>query len=132
MNHLPPEQRQMLIEDILKENVLCRQTLGTSIRRLRIEVTGFDQATFAKMCQMSTKALYQLENDKANPTINTLNNILNKFGMRMTLGAIVRDEVILSKSDHLALNTSLRGTNPIAAKNRALRKKEQRSNNNET
>lgn len=99
----------MLIEDILKENVLGRQTLGTSIRRLRIEVTGFDQTTFAKMCQMSTKALYQLENDKANPTINTLNSILNKFGMRMTLGAIVRDEVILSKV------TSWRSTPPCVA-----------------
>lgn len=132
MNHLPPEQRQMLIEDILKENVLCRQTLGTSIRRLRIEVTGFDQATFAKMCQMSTKALYQLENDKANPTINTLNTILNKFGMRMTLGTIVRDEAILGKSDSLALSTSMRGTNPIAAKRRSMLRKQRQTNNNET
>lgn len=129
MKHLHPEQRQMLIDDILRENVLNRQSLGTAIRRLRVEVTGFDQDTFAKMCKMSTKALYQLENDKANPTIKTLNNILSKFGMRMTLGSIVRDEAILSKSDHIALKAPIRGTNPLAAKRRSNLKKKQSQTN---
>ncbi|WP_107025017.1 helix-turn-helix domain-containing protein [Pseudomonas sp. BBP2017] len=82
------EERQKLIEDIKLQNVAGQETLGTTIRRLRVEVTGLDQATFATMCKMSTKALYQLETDKGNPTINTLNGILRIFGMRMTLGSI--------------------------------------------
>lgn len=82
------EERQKLIEDIKLQNVAGQETLGTTIRRLRVEVTGLDQETFAVMCNMSTKALYQLETDKGNPTINTLNGILRLFGMRMTLGSI--------------------------------------------
>jgi DNA-binding XRE family transcriptional regulator len=34
---------------------------------------------------MSTKALYQIEKDKGNPTINTLEAILRKFGLRLGL-----------------------------------------------
>ncbi len=58
-----------------------------AIRRLRLEVTGFDQQTFAQMCGMSTRALYQLETDKGNPTLSTVDSILRKFGLRMGLMA---------------------------------------------
>ncbi|WP_345774556.1 helix-turn-helix transcriptional regulator [Pseudomonas entomophila] len=80
--------RQQLIDDILQRNRLGQETLGTAIRRLRIEVTGLDQETFATMCKLSTRALYQLERDKGNPTLGTLNGILRMFGMTMVLGAI--------------------------------------------
>lgn len=88
------EERQKLIEDIKLKNVAGQETLGTTIRRLRVEVTGLDQATFAAMCKMSTKALYQLETDKGNPTINTLNGILRIFGMRMILGSLINMPII--------------------------------------
>lgn len=88
MTDIDPIDRQRIIEDIQSRNVMGQETLGMSIRRLRLEITGLDQATFAAMCKMSTKALYQLENDKGNPTLKTLNDILRLFGMRMTLGAL--------------------------------------------
>lgn len=47
---------------------ICTWLIG----RLRLEVTGFDQETFATMCNMSIKTLYLIENDKGNPTISTL------------------------------------------------------------
>lgn len=119
MKNITIEERQRLIEDILKENVLGRDTLGISIRRLRVEVTGLDQDTFASMCKMSTKALYQLESDKGNPTIGTLNNILNKFGMRMTLGSIARDTEMLSRTKTVVLRYGPRGMSPATAKRRA-------------
>ncbi|ATE79231.1 transcriptional regulator [Pseudomonas frederiksbergensis] len=79
------ERRRELIDDIVMQHVTGIETLGTAIRRLRLEVTGFDQETFAAMCKMSTKALYQIEKDKANPTVNTLEAILRKFGLRLGL-----------------------------------------------
>ncbi|WP_454870050.1 helix-turn-helix domain-containing protein [Pseudomonas lini] len=79
------ERRRDLIDDIVMQHVTGIETLGTAIRRLRLEVTGFDQETFAAMCKMSTKALYQIEKDKANPTVNTLEAILRKFGLRLGL-----------------------------------------------
>ncbi|MNJ61468.1 hypothetical protein D3C77_572560 [compost metagenome] len=104
MKTISIEERQRLIEDITQQNITGRETLGVSIRRLRVEVTGLDQATFATMCKMSTKALYQLETDRGNPTINTLNGILRIFGMRMTLGAMIsapiqgaQEQVIIKK-----------------------------------
>ncbi|MDT4889824.1 hypothetical protein FQZ97_1265780 [compost metagenome] len=98
--------------------MLGRETLGVSIRRLRVEVTGLDQDTFASMCKMSTKALYQLESDKGNPTIGTLDNILNKFGMKMTLGSNVRATASLGRSKDAVTRPSARGTSPAMAKRR--------------
>ena len=88
MNILTPEERQKLLEDIQQQNAMGKETLGTSIRRLRLEVTGLDQEIFAAMCKISTRALYQLESDRGNPTLNTLNGILRLFGMKMTLGSL--------------------------------------------
>jgi DNA-binding XRE family transcriptional regulator len=79
------EGRRELIDDIVTQHGIGTETLGTSIRRLRLEVTGLDQETFAAMCNMSTKALYQIEKDKGNPTISTIDAILRKFGLRLGL-----------------------------------------------
>jgi transcriptional regulator with XRE-family HTH domain len=85
MNAITPEQRKALIDDIMLQFQQGNETLGTAIRRLRLEVTGFDQETFAGMCKMSTRALYQIEKDKGNPTLNTIDAILRKFGLRVGL-----------------------------------------------
>ncbi|MCO6057619.1 helix-turn-helix domain-containing protein [Pseudomonas sp. MOB-449] len=53
-------------------------------------MTGLDQDTFAAMCTLSTKALYQIEKDKGNPTINTIDGILRKFGLRLGLTLAAR------------------------------------------
>ncbi|WP_431481346.1 helix-turn-helix domain-containing protein [Pseudomonas thivervalensis] len=79
------ERRRELIDDIVMQHVTGIETLGTAIRRLRLEVTGLDQETFAVMCDMSTKALYQIEKDKGNPTLSTIEAILRKFGLRLGL-----------------------------------------------
>lgn len=108
--NVTPEDRQRLIEDIQQQNALGLETLGVAIRRLRLEVTGLDQESFAAMCKMSTKALYQLENDKGNPTINTLNGILRMFGMMMTLGSIRRSPA--TTSEHHVVSKK-RGSRPV-------------------
>lgn len=80
-----PERRKEIIEDIAMQHAMGNETLGTAVRRLRLEVTGLDQDTFALMCKMSTKALYQIEKDKGNPTLSTIESILRKFGLRLGL-----------------------------------------------
>lgn len=79
------ERRREIIDDIVMQHATGIETLGTAIRRLRLEVTGLDQETFAVMCNMSIKALYQIEKDKGNPTISTIEAILRKFGLRLGL-----------------------------------------------
>ncbi|WP_226944869.1 helix-turn-helix domain-containing protein [Pseudomonas sp. FME51] len=89
MKAVTGEGRKQLIEEIIRMHTDGELTLGMAIRRLRLEVTGFDQETFAQMCGMSTRALYQLETDKGNPTLSTVDSILRKFGLRMGLMAAI-------------------------------------------
>lgn len=89
MKIMTGELRKQLIEEIIQLHTDGELTLGMAIRRLRLEVTGFDQETFAQMCGMSTRALYQLETDKGNPTLSTVDSILRKFGLRMGLMAAI-------------------------------------------
>ncbi|MEH6499036.1 MAG: helix-turn-helix transcriptional regulator [Pseudoalteromonas distincta] len=87
MKAMTGEQRKQLIDEIMALQSGGELTLGMAVRRLRLEITGFDQATFAQMCGMSTRALYQLETDKGNPTLSTIDSILRKFGLRMGIMA---------------------------------------------
>ncbi|SDT89139.1 helix-turn-helix domain-containing protein [Halopseudomonas salegens] len=105
MNTMTGEQRKQLIDEIIQMHTDGEITLGMAIRRLRLEVTGFDQETFAEMCGMSTRALYQLETDKGNPTLSTVDSILRKFGLRMGLMAALpanRSRVITGKRNGVA------------------------------
>lgn len=107
------EQRKELLDDIAKQHAMGHETLGTAIRRLRLEVTGFDQDTFAAMCKMSTKALYQIEKDKGNPTISTIEGILRKFGLRLGLTRTTTTPYTPPLVQHKpASKASVRGANP--------------------
>lgn len=87
MNEMTGAERKALIDDIMAKHGAGVETLGTCVRRLRLEVTGFDQETFAAMCGLSTRALYQLESDKGNPTLKTIDGVLRKFGLQMGIVA---------------------------------------------
>ncbi|MNZ16413.1 helix-turn-helix protein [compost metagenome] len=94
MKKLQPEERAQLVEDIVKRNAAGLDPIGTSIRRLRLEVTGLDQETFAAMCRMSTKSLYELESGKSNPKLSTLEAVLRLFGVRMGMVMTAKDKPI--------------------------------------
>lgn len=103
--------RQQLIEDIQLKSASGEESLGTSIRRLRLEITGLDQDSFATMCKLTTKTLSTLENDRGNPTVNTLNGILKPFGLEMTLGSL-RHKPIKPISQNPVEPTRKRGASP--------------------
>ncbi|PTV61600.1 helix-turn-helix domain-containing protein [Pseudomonas putida] len=92
MKKLQPEERAQLVEDIVKRNAAGLDPIGASIRRLRLEVTGLDQETFAAMCKMSTKSLYELESGKSNPKLSTLEAVLRLFGVRMGMVMTAKDK----------------------------------------
>lgn len=92
MKKLQPEERAQLVEDIVKRNAAGLDPIGTSIRRLRLEVTGLDQETFAAMCKISTKSLYELESGKSNPKLSTLEAVLRLFGVRMGMVMTAKDK----------------------------------------
>ncbi|WP_438280689.1 helix-turn-helix domain-containing protein [Pseudomonas alabamensis] len=92
MKKLQPEERAQLIKEIVEHNAVGLDSIGTSIRRLRLEVTGLDQETFAVICKMSTKSLYELESGKSNPKLSTLEGVLRLFGVRMGMVMTVKDK----------------------------------------
>ncbi|WP_439254100.1 helix-turn-helix domain-containing protein [Pseudomonas monteilii] len=92
MKKLQPEERAQLVEEIVKRNAAGLDPIGTSIRRLRLEVTGLDQETFAAMCKISTKSLYELESGKSNPKLSTLEAVLRLFGIRMGMVMTAKDD----------------------------------------
>lgn len=115
MNTLTGEQRKQLIEEIIQQHTADEITLGMAVRRLRLEVTGFDQETFAHMCGISTRALYQLETDKGNPTLRTVESILRKFGVRMGLMSVQPTGKLRTAALHasdIAARPVSRGTKP--------------------
>lgn len=113
MKEITTERRKKLIDDIMMQHAMGNESLGTSVRRLRLEVTGLDQDTFAAMCSMSTKALYQIEKDKGNPTISTIEAILRKFGLRLGLTMAAKTTYTPPLGLHKpASKVLVRGANP--------------------
>ena len=60
-------------------------TWGEAVRALRVEVTGLNQAAFAKAAKISERTLRQLESDAGNPTLGTLEAVLRPFGLKLGL-----------------------------------------------
>ena len=44
------------------------------------------QEDLAELCNVSTKSIQKIESDKANPTLKTLQKILDVLGMEMIIG----------------------------------------------
>lgn len=85
MKDMTIQERDQLIRTICQR--VADGTLGMpeAIRRLRVEVTGLNQAQFARMCKISMRALNHLEYGDGNPTLKTLQSVFKLFGMRISL-----------------------------------------------
>ncbi len=84
------EERGNLIREIHTALGAGTLTLGQTISRLRLEITGLSQAKFAKMCKISERSLLQLEQDAGNPTVKSLNKVMRPFGLTVGIVALNR------------------------------------------
>ncbi|TLX54002.1 transcriptional regulator [Stutzerimonas nosocomialis] len=82
------EERDRLIRAICQDVAEGRLDMPEAIRQLRVEVTGLNQATFARMCKISMRALNHLEHGDGNPTLKTLQSVFKVFGMRISLAMV--------------------------------------------
>jgi transcriptional regulator with XRE-family HTH domain len=62
-------------------------TLGDAVRFLRAGFLRKTRPEFAKLLKVSEPALAQIESNKGNPTLDTLNLIFKPFGLRIGLVA---------------------------------------------
>jgi transcriptional regulator with XRE-family HTH domain len=75
----------------LKEKILSGElTIGQSIRAIRKQI-GFTQPQFAQLVGIYPRVLLEIENDRGNPTMATLNRILEKLGFQV--GIVERNDI---------------------------------------
>ncbi|AWY44445.1 transcriptional regulator [Pseudomonas putida] len=84
-------ERRILLESILEELANDTLSIHQAVRRLRVEVTGLNQAKFARMCKISVRSLVQMEQGEGNQTLKSLNKVFCLFGMRVGVLKLRRD-----------------------------------------
>lgn len=78
------QDREAMIEALDRGEI----ELGAAIRRMRREWTGLSQGRFGKIVGLSANTISAIERDAQSATLRTLNQILRRFGMRLTLRQI--------------------------------------------
>ena len=73
-----PEERERFYRE-LQEGLL---SLAETSRRMR-ELLDLDQAEYAKLIKISSRTLIDLETEKGNPTLQTLEKLGKPFGLKL-------------------------------------------------
>ncbi|SOB76952.1 DNA-binding transcriptional regulator, XRE-family HTH domain [Marinobacter sp. LV10R510-11A] len=83
------EERIQVRRRILSELNDSKIHLGEAIRQLRLQFTGLSQKRFGKIVGFSATTISAIERDPESATVKTINKILRKFGMHLTMGMII-------------------------------------------
>lgn len=76
-----PQQAREQLRELRRDLASGRVEIGDAVRRMR-HISGLTQPDFARHRGISVQALRQIESGKANPTVATLNNIAEIFGLK--------------------------------------------------
>lgn len=75
------EERDAYYDRVVEAVDRDEMTWGEAVRGLRRDVAGMKQARFAKITNVSVRTLRNLETDAGNPTLATLEAVLEPFGL---------------------------------------------------
>ena len=78
------EAKDKIVEGIFAGEL----TQGAALKKLRVQVLGVKQEQFAQLVKVSRKTLSDIENDKGNYSVDTLNQVFRPFGLKVGLVAI--------------------------------------------
>ncbi len=83
MRKLPSEEVQKEKEKLYEELLLGRLTIGQATVRMR-KIVGLTQKDYAeKILKIYPRVLMEIEKDRGNPTLETLNKIARPFGLQV-------------------------------------------------
>ncbi|RLB69955.1 MAG: XRE family transcriptional regulator [Deltaproteobacteria bacterium] len=83
MRKLPSEEVQKEKEKLYEELLLGRLTIGQATVRMR-RIVGLTQKDYAeKILKIYPRVLMEIEKDRGNPTLETLNKIARPFGLQV-------------------------------------------------
>lgn len=85
MTEMTLEERKAYIQAVANDVARGKLTLGGAVKRLRENLLGVNQERFAMACKISKRSLSQLEVDRGNPTLATLEAVFKKFGLTISL-----------------------------------------------
>ena len=87
---LTPNERSLIREQTFAELEAGKIHLGQALRRFRLKFTGLNQKQFGRLTGFSATTISAIERDPESGTVRTINKILRKFGMQLTMGMINR------------------------------------------
>ncbi|WP_264480623.1 helix-turn-helix transcriptional regulator [Psychrobacter sp. I-STPA6b] len=79
------QARTQAIDKVIERLHAGEITQGEALKVLRIQVLGVKQDRFAKLVKVSRKTLSDVENDKGNYSVDTLNQIFRPFRLKLGL-----------------------------------------------
>ena len=83
MRKLLPEEVQGEKEKLYEEIIQGRLTIGQATLRMR-KIVGLTQKDYAeKILKIYPRVLMDIEKDRGNPTLETLNKIARPFGLQV-------------------------------------------------
>lgn len=87
----PPQERALVRDQLIKQLLFNEITLGQALKSLRLQVIAMKQQQYADLVKISRKTLSDLENDKGNYSIETINQVLRPFELQIGIVPIKRE-----------------------------------------
>lgn len=85
LREMLPEQREQFLLKSLQLLMLGELTQGQLLKRLRKELLRQNQEQFASLVKISRRTLSDIENDRGDMTVDTLNKVFGLFGLKVGL-----------------------------------------------
>ncbi|CAH6636851.1 helix-turn-helix transcriptional regulator [Pseudocitrobacter vendiensis] len=78
-------ERNALMNAISLQLLMGNITQGEALKRMRINLVGMKQDAYARLVGVSRKTISDIENNKINNSIETLNKVFKPFGLQLGL-----------------------------------------------
>jgi DNA-binding XRE family transcriptional regulator len=90
---ISPFQREAMLLELLQQFIEDKLSQGELLMQLRKKVLGFSQERYAALVGISRRTLSDIEQDKENSTLSTLNRAFYPLGLK--LGVLPRQPHML-------------------------------------
>lgn len=84
-------ERTSLRNAILAQLLKGELTQGQALKKLRVEVLGLNQERYTQLVKVSRLTLSEIENDKGNYSVATLNQVFRPMGLEVGIVPIAKE-----------------------------------------
>ncbi|WP_010628749.1 helix-turn-helix transcriptional regulator [Halomonas sp. KM-1] len=82
---LSPDEREAKLVEVVRQLLAEEINEGDALRILRRDVLGLSQDAYAKLVGISRRTLSDLERNRANMTLETMNRVYRPLGLKVGL-----------------------------------------------